>query len=90
MASNQEQSIQQALLDVETQRFRSIQQAAAYHKVARSTLGHRRGGRRVRTSIDLNSQRLTKSEERVLVTWIKDLQKQHMSLNYHQITFVIE
>ena len=73
MASNQEQSIQQALLDVETQRFRSIQQAAAYHKVVHSTLGHCRGGRRVRTSIDLNSQRLTKSEERVLVTWIEDL-----------------
>ena len=68
MTSNQEQSIQQALLDVETQRFRSIQQAAAYHKVARSTLGHHRGGRQARTSIDLNSQRLTKSEERVLVT----------------------
>ena len=48
MASNQEQSIQQALLDVETQRFRSIQQAAAYHKVARSTLDHCRGGRRAR------------------------------------------
>ena len=83
MASNQEQSIQQALLDVETQRFRSIQQAAAYHKIVRSTLGHRRGGCRVRTSIDLNSQYLTKSKERVLVTWIEDLQKQYMSPNYY-------
>ena len=68
MTSNQEQSIEQALIDVENQRFRSIRQAAIYHKVAPSTLGHRKRGRRVRTSIDLNSQRLTKSEERVLVT----------------------
>ena len=83
MASNQEQSIQQALLDVDTQRFRSIRQAAAYHKVASSTLGHRRGGRQAQTSIDRNTQRLTKSEERVVVTWIQDLQKQHMNSNYH-------
>ena len=73
MASNKEQSIQQALFDVDTQRFRSIRQAAAYHNVALSTLDHRRRGRRARNSIDLNSQRLTKSEERVLVTWIQDL-----------------
>ena len=55
MTSNQEQSIQNALNDVESKRFRSIQQAAAYHKVAPSTLGHRRRGRQTWTSIDLNS-----------------------------------
>ena len=67
MTSNQEQSIEQALIDLDTHRFRSIRQAAAYHEVAPSTLGHRTRGRRARNSIDTNSQRLTKSEERVLV-----------------------
>ncbi len=90
MTSNQDHSIEQALIEIETKRFRSIRQAAAYHKVAPSTLGHRRRGRKTRASIDSISQRLTNSEERVLVAWIEDLQKQHMSPNYHQITFVVE
>ena len=55
MTSNQEQSIQQALIDVDTHRFRSIRQAAAYHGVVLSTLAHRRGGRKSRTLIDYNS-----------------------------------
>ncbi len=75
MTSNQEQSIEQALIDLDTQRFRSIRQAAAYHEVPLSTLGHRTRGRRARSSIDVTTQRLTKSEERVLVAWIEDLQK---------------
>ena len=55
MASNQEQSIQQTLLDVDTQRFRSIRQAAVYHKIAPNILGHYKRGRQVRTLIDRNT-----------------------------------
>ena len=88
--SNQDESIENALIDVKNGQFRSICQSAAYHYVLPSTLAHRRRGRQVRSSIDLSSQRITKLKERVLVAWIQDLQKQHMSPNYHQIQFLIE
>ena len=66
--SNWDESIENALIDVENGQFRSIRQSAAYHRVPPSTLAHRRRGRQVRSSIDLSSQGITKLEERVLVT----------------------
>ena len=88
--SNRDESIENALIDVENGQFCSIRQSAAYHRVPLLTLAHHYRGRQVQSSIDLSSQRITKLKERVLVAWIQDLQKQHMSPNYHQIQFLIE
>jgi hypothetical protein len=73
MSSDQEQKIQNALNDLHTKRFKSIEQAAVYNEVPRSTLSHRLHGRRSVGNIERKSQRLMNEEERVLAQWIKDL-----------------
>ena len=61
--SNKEEAIQNALIDLQTKRFRSIRQSTAFHNVSKSTLAHRARGRAARTRIDLNSQRLSSTQE---------------------------
>ena len=87
--SNKEEDIQNALTDLSTKRFRSIRQSAAFHNVKKSTLAHRARGRPARTTIDPNSQRLSSTQEQVLVQWIQDLQRVYMTPNYIKIRFVV-
>jgi hypothetical protein len=87
--SNKEEDIQKALIDLRTKRFRSIRQSAAFHNVSKSTLAHRARGRLARTTIDPNSQRLSSTQENVLLQWIQDLQRVYMALNYIKIRFVV-
>lgn len=86
--SNQEHSIQQALESLDRREYRSVAQAAIAYGVPKSTLAHRRAGRRPRDKSDLKSQRLTHRQEDILVQWIEDLQKQHLSPNYEKIRYV--
>ena len=67
MMSNKDESIENALFDVENDHFRSVRQAAVYHCVLQSTVAHYCRGRQVQSLIDLSSQRITKLKERVLV-----------------------
>jgi Tc5 transposase DNA-binding domain len=87
--SNQEHRIQNALNDLQTNRFSSIRQAAAYNDVPRSTLTHRRGGRNSKANIERKSQRLTNQEEKLVIQWIQDLQKQHISPNYSKLRTIL-
>ena len=89
MSSNQEEKIQKALNDLLEQKFRSIKQAADYYSVPSSTLAHHVRGRRSKANIERKSQRLTNEEEKVLVQWIWDLQRQRTSPNYETIRLIL-
>ena len=89
MASNKEQSIQRALNDLELGLFSSIGQAADYYGVPKSTVAHRRAGRPSVAQTDRISQRLSKEEEKVLIQYFRDLQRQNLCPNYTQIRRII-
>ena len=89
MASNKEKSIQRALNDLELGLFSSFDQAAAYYDVPKSTLAHRRAGRESVAKTNRISQRLTKEEEKVLIQYFRDLQRQNLCPNYTQIRRII-
>ena len=65
--SNKEQVIQNALFDLNIGRFRSIQQSAAYYSINKSTIAHRAYNRSAKATIDPNSQRLSSTQEQVLI-----------------------
>jgi helix-turn-helix, Psq domain len=90
MSSKQEEEIQKALNDLQENKFNSIKQAADYYNVLSSTLAHRVRGRRSKANIKRKSQRFTNEEEKVLVQWIKDLQRQRISLNYATIRLILQ
>ena len=69
MSSNKEQSVQQAVNELEMGLFPSIGKAATYHGVAKSTAAHRRAGRPSIEATDRKSQRLLKEEEKVLLQY---------------------
>jgi DDE superfamily endonuclease len=88
--SNKEQSIQRALNDLDLGLFSSIRKAAAYYHVPKSTLAYRRQGRDSIAALDRTSQRLSKEEEKVLVQYIRDLQRQNQCPNRAQIRCIIQ
>jgi acyl-CoA thioesterase len=53
--------------------FRSIRAAAAAYDVPHSTLAHQIKGRKVRTNIPANCQKLSSLEEASLKKWILDI-----------------
>ncbi len=83
--SNKEHLIQKASNDVDLGLFSSIRKAADYYDVPNSTVAHRRAGRPSVAETDRISQRLSKQEEKVLIQYIRDLQRQHLCPNYAQI-----
>jgi hypothetical protein len=56
--------------------FKSIQATAAAYNVPHSTLAHRIKGRKARTNIPANYQKLSSLEEASLKKWILDMDKQ--------------
>jgi hypothetical protein len=80
--SDQEQKIQKAVKDVNDQRYSSIRQAALANDVARATLTYRIGGRKAKSQMERKNRRFTNQEEKSIVQWLNDLQRQHMSPNY--------
>ena len=88
--SDQEQSIQRASNELDTGLFSSIRKAADHHGVAKSTVAHRRAGRNSVAKIDRKSQRLSNEEEKVLVQYFRDLQRQNLCLNYTKIRHIID
>lgn len=76
MAQTKEQSIQRALDEFEKGLFSSLRKAANHHGVPRTTLSYRLRGRRSTAEADRKSQRLSKDEERALVRYFQDLQRQ--------------
>jgi len=78
MASRDEESIQRALLGLKRHEFESFTEAADCLSVSRSTLIHRANGRPSRSEIDLSSQRLGREQERILIKWIQDQQRQFL------------
>jgi helix-turn-helix, Psq domain len=87
--SNKEQSIQRALNDVELDLSGSVRKAASHYPVIKSTLAHRRQGRDSIAILDRTSQRLSKEEEKVLLHYIRDLQRQNQCPNQAQIRRII-
>jgi hypothetical protein len=87
--SNQEQSIQRALNDVEMGLFPSISQATEYYHVPKSTAAHRRAGRPSVAQTERKSQRLSKEEEKVLIQYFRDLQRQNLCPNVEQLSVSI-
>ena len=58
---------QLALFDINSQRVRSVKRAAKVYNIPRTTLSHRRAGRRSRRDCEANSKRLNKLEEEAIV-----------------------
>jgi hypothetical protein len=87
--SNQEQSIQRALDELGIGLFPSIRQATEYHHVPKSTAAYRRAGRPSVAQTDRKSQRLSKQEEKVLIQYFRDLQRQNLCPNYPRIRRII-
>ncbi len=83
--SNKEHSIQRASNDVDLGLFDSIRKAADYYDVPKSTVAYRRAGRPSIAETERISQRLSKQEEKVLIQYFQDLQRQHLCPNYAQI-----
>ncbi|ERF69214.1 hypothetical protein EPUS_02181 [Endocarpon pusillum Z07020] len=91
MASNQEQLIQQALNDLDIGAEKSIRKVAAKYRVSKTTVAYRRRGRNPRTQANRRTQRLSLEEEKTLIQWIRDLQRQNLCPNYPRIrSFVYE
>jgi hypothetical protein len=67
--SNQEQSIQRALNELEKGLFPSIRQATEYHHVPKFTAAYRRAGRPSVAQTDRKFQRLSKEEEKLLIQY---------------------
>ena len=82
MTSNQGHSIKRAVNEYELGLFSSIRKAAAYHKVPRSTVAHWRAGRESIAKTERKSQRLLNEEEKVLLQYLQDLQRQNLCPNY--------
>ena len=87
--SNQDQSIQRALNELDMGLFTSITKSSAYHHVPESTAAHRRAGRPSVAQSDRKSQRLSKEEEKVLIQYFRDLHRQNLCPNYPQIRRII-
>jgi len=87
--SNQEQSIQRALNELDMGLFGSIRESSEYHHVSKSTVAHRRAGRPSVAQTDRKSQRLSKEEEKVLIQYFRDLQRQNLCPNYPRIRRMI-
>ncbi len=87
--SKHDQSVQKALNDVAIGNIASIPQAAAYHSVPISTAYHRAHGRKPRAQTDLRSKRLNFQQERVLVQWVKDSQRQLNAPSFLTIRVVV-
>ncbi len=63
----------------------SIRKAAVKFGASKSTLAYRRGGRPSRANADRSTQRLSLQEERTLIQWIRDLQRQNLCPDYSKI-----
>ena len=88
--SDQEQKVQKAVDDVEFKRFRSIRQSAMYNGVSPTTVAYRVGGRKAKSQSQRKNQRFTNQEEKSIVQWLCDLQRQHISPNYARITEMLQ
>ena len=88
--SYKEQNVQNALNDFHNKRFRSIRQSALYNGVAPATVAYRIGGRKSNAKKERKNQRFTNQEEKSIVQWLSDLQKQHISLNYPHVRELLE
>jgi hypothetical protein len=86
---NREQSIQRTLNELDLGLFDSIRKSAEYHHVPKSTVAHRRLGRSSIAESDRKSQRLSKEEERVLIQYFRDLQRQNLCPKYPRIRRMI-
>ena len=75
------QKIDRALQDLRDKRYRSIRQAARAHDIDKSSVAHRLRERRPRAQTYSSQQRLTPSQEIVLVHWLEDLQRQILPSN---------
>ncbi len=87
--SDQEQRVQQALNDLEDGKYRSTRQAALANRVPKSIVAYRRRNRPLIVNKERKSQRFTNEEERALIQWIKDLQRQHISPNYPKLCLML-
>lgn len=87
--STQEQLIQRVSNDLNLDLFSSICKAADYYHVSKSTVAHRRTECNSTANVNCRSQRLLNEEEKVLIQYIQDLQRQNQYSNYSQIRQII-
>ena len=83
--SNNLQKIQNAMEDLRQKKYRSIRQSAVAHVVGKSSVAYRLRGRKPRALSYSSQQRLTPSQEIVLVHWLEDLQRQILPSNHQTI-----
>jgi hypothetical protein len=61
-----EGDIQLAIQDIDSEQIQSVKRAAAIYKVPRTSVRHRRDGKRPRRDCEPNSKRMTKLEEKAI------------------------
>jgi hypothetical protein len=86
--SDQKHNDQNALNDFLNRRFRSNRQSALHNGVSPTTLAYRVGGRKPKAKSQRKNQRFTNQEEKSIVQWLSNLQKQHISPNYPYLRVV--
>ena len=70
--AQREHAIQSALQDLDSGVYTNLTAAARAYDIPRSTLQHRKEGKRNRRVAHLHQQRLTPEQEEFLVEWILD------------------
>jgi hypothetical protein len=86
---NQEEKIQQALEDVESKKFSSYAQAAAFYSIPYSTLTARARGRPDGKQQHFSQQRLHPAQEELLLCWLRDLQRQGLCPNHSTFRYIV-
>lgn len=84
-----ERSIQNASNDIDLGFYTSLDAAAEANTVPKSTLGHRRAGRPSHAQVSRKNQRLSNEEEKVVMQWLRDMQKQNLYLSYPKMRDLI-
>ena len=87
-SSQKEQNVELALAYTQLGVYSSIRQTALATGIPRSTLGHRRAGRLLRSQIRVRNARLTSKQEDILYRFIEDLQLQYAPINHAQLRVI--
>jgi Tc5 transposase DNA-binding domain len=82
---DREQSIQNALLDLQTGRLKTVYAASRFHKVPRSTLIYRQNGGQSRHLAHAAQQACTPEEEATLIDWIQRWSAQNFAIHHDML-----
>jgi transcriptional regulator with PAS, ATPase and Fis domain len=71
--AERELKVQATIAGVRLEKYKNVTQAAQALGIPRSTVYHRADGRKTRSQSHEHQQRLTRNQESVICSWIKEL-----------------